>query len=100
LLVVLLLIVSLLPTACRTKSNTFVVALSDPIRTIDPIGSPSVDAASERVRTLMWDLVGIVRSDERLARAEDQLTELRTVHEDRWRRTRWTVSSRTLPIRR
>jgi L-aspartate oxidase len=50
----------------------------------------------ERVRSLMWELVGIVRSDERLARAEDLLTELRTVHEDRWRRTRWTADSAEL----
>ncbi len=81
-LVVLLLIVSLLPTACRTKSNTFVVALSDPIRTIDPIGSPSVDAASERVRTLMFnslvkknekfDYVGELASD--IQRSDDGLT--------------------------
>ena len=31
------------------------IALGDNIRTIDPIGSPSVDAASERVRTLIFN---------------------------------------------
>jgi L-aspartate oxidase len=50
----------------------------------------------ERVRDLMWELVGIVRSDGRLAEAEEQLTELRTIHEDRWRRTRWTADSAEL----
>ena len=32
------------------QKHAFVIALGDNIRTIDPIGSPSVDAASERVR--------------------------------------------------
>lgn len=40
---------------CRRKSNAFVIALGDNIRTIDPIGSPSVDAASERIRTLLFN---------------------------------------------
>ncbi len=37
------------------SSDAFVIALGDNIRTIDPIGSPSVDAASERVRTLIFN---------------------------------------------
>jgi peptide/nickel transport system substrate-binding protein len=41
--------------SCRRQSDTFVIALGDNIRTIDPIGSTSVDAASERVRTLMFN---------------------------------------------
>ena len=50
-LVLLLVLTSLLilPPSCRRRSDTFVIALGDNIRTIDPIGSPSVDAASERV---------------------------------------------------
>jgi len=48
---------------CRRKSNTFVIALGDNIRTIDPIGSPSVDAASERVRTLLFN--SLVKKDEK-----------------------------------
>ena len=48
---------------CRKRSNTFVVALGDNIRTIDPIGSPSVDAASERVRTLMFN--SLVKKDDK-----------------------------------
>ncbi len=52
LLLVLLLALSL-PAGCRRNhtGGPFVIALGDNIRTIDPIGSPSVDAASERVRT-------------------------------------------------
>ncbi len=51
-------------TSCRrTRSNTFVVALSDNVKTIDPIGSPSVDAASERVRSLMFN--SLVKKDEK-----------------------------------
>jgi peptide/nickel transport system substrate-binding protein len=48
---------------CRRRSNSFVIALGDNIRTIDPIGSPSVDAASERVRTLLFN--SLVRKDEK-----------------------------------
>src|SRR6266404_1298588 len=60
----LLLIAIVLPSACRrTQSNVFVVALSDNIKTIDPIGSPSVDAASERVRTLIFN--SLVKKDEK-----------------------------------
>src|SRR5437868_13376599 len=63
-LTVLLLIAIILPAGCRrTQSNVFVVALSDNIKTIDPIGSPSVDAASERVRTLMFN--SLVKKDEK-----------------------------------
>ena len=47
--------------SCRTKSTTFVIALSDNVKTIDPIGSPSVDAASERVRALMFN--SLVKKD-------------------------------------
>jgi ABC-type transport system substrate-binding protein len=48
---------------CRQPSNSFVIALGDNIRTIDPIGSPSVDAASERVRVLMFN--SLVKKDEK-----------------------------------
>ncbi|CAN5817355.1 ABC transporter substrate-binding protein [soil metagenome] len=78
----LLLIVALFPAGCRRKSGAFVIALGDNIRTIDPIGSPSVDAASERVRTLMFnslvkknekfDYVGELASD--IQRSDDGLT--------------------------
>jgi peptide/nickel transport system substrate-binding protein len=55
----------MLPAACRRdrSGGPFVIALGDNIRTIDPIGSPSVDAASERVRTLMFN--SLVRKDEK-----------------------------------
>ena len=58
--VLLLLLLSL---GCRRHSSAFVIALGDNIRTIDPIGSPSVDAASERVRTLMFN--SLVKKDEK-----------------------------------
>ncbi|HKS08316.1 MAG TPA: ABC transporter substrate-binding protein, partial [Pyrinomonadaceae bacterium] len=64
LLVVLIVFAMMAPTACRTRnSNAFVIALGDNIRTIDPIGSPSVDAASERVRTLIFNT--LVKKDEK-----------------------------------
>lgn len=82
LLVSTLMVAACLPAACRRQSNGFVIALGDNIRTIDPIGSPSVDAASERVRTLIFN--SLVRKDEKfdyvgelasnIQRSEDGLT--------------------------
>ena len=60
---VALLAISLLASGCRHKSDTFVIALSDNIKTIDPIGSPTVDAASERVRALMFN--SLVKKNEK-----------------------------------
>ncbi len=57
------LLLALVPVGCRRHSDTFVIALGDNIRTIDPIGSPSVDAASERVRTLMFN--SLVKKNEK-----------------------------------
>src|SRR5205809_1794026 len=57
------LLAMLLPTACRRRSGVFVIALSDPIRTIDPIGAASTEAASERVRTLIFN--SLVKKDEK-----------------------------------
>lgn len=45
------------------EGNRAVIALSDNLKTIDPIGSPSVDAASERVRSLMFN--SLVKKDEK-----------------------------------
>ena len=90
-LVLLLVLTSLLifPTSCRRRSDAFVIALGDNIRTIDPIGSPSVDAASERVRTLIFntlvkkdekfDYVGELASD--IKRSDDGLTYTFTLHD-------------------
>src|SRR2546423_12822218 len=51
------------PACRRNRSGAFVIALSDNVKTIDPIGSPSVDAASERVRSLMFN--SLVKKDEK-----------------------------------
>jgi len=58
-----ILVLALLPAGCRKQSTSFVIALGDNIRTIDPIGSPSVDAASERVRALMFN--SLVKKNEK-----------------------------------
>ena len=81
-LVVVLASLLIVPAGCRQRGNAFVIALGDPVRTIDPIGSPSVDAASERVRTLMFN--SLVKKDEKfdytgelasdIKRSEDGLT--------------------------
>ncbi len=61
-LLLILVLLTVLPLGCRRKRNdAFVIALGDNIRTIDPIGSPSVDAASERVRVLMFN--SLVKKD-------------------------------------
>src|SRR5690242_15189345 len=79
----------IVPLGCRRRSNAFVIALGDNVRTIDPIGSPSVDAASERVRTLMFnslvkknekfDYVGELASD--IKRSDDGMTYTFTLHD-------------------
>jgi peptide/nickel transport system substrate-binding protein len=82
-LLIFLCVLLLIPPGCRPQRiNSFVIALGDPVRTIDPIGSPSVDAASERVRTLMFnslvkknekfDYTGELASD--IKRSDDGLT--------------------------
>jgi len=73
---------SSMTSSCRRQSNVFVIALSDNVKTIDPIGSPSIDAASERVRVLMFN--SLVKKDEKfdyvpelaskIDRSEDGLT--------------------------
>ncbi|HEV8429992.1 MAG TPA: ABC transporter substrate-binding protein [Pyrinomonadaceae bacterium] len=90
-LILLVFIISALlaPPACRRRSDTFVIALGDNIRTIDPIGSPSVDAASERVRTLIFN--SLVKKDERfdytgelasdVKRSDDGMTYTFTLHD-------------------
>lgn len=60
---VALLAVALTLPACRTSSDAFVIALSGNIATLDPIGAASVDAASERVRVLMFN--SLVRKNEK-----------------------------------
>ncbi len=89
LLIFVLIPMLILPLGCRRRSDAFVIALGDNIRTIDPIGSPSVDAASERVRTLIFN--SLVKKDENfdyvgelassIQRSEDGLTYTFTLHE-------------------
>ncbi len=63
-LILLVFTISLLVVGgCRRRNDAFIMALGDNIRTIDPIGSPSVDAASERVRTLIFN--SLVKKDEK-----------------------------------
>ena len=89
-LLVFLVSVLLVPPACRRRSDTFVIGLGDNIRTIDPIGSPSVDAASERIRTLIFnslvkknekfDYTGELATDP-IKRSDDGLTYTFTLHD-------------------
>ena len=45
-LVLLVAVLLTLGSSCRRRNSGFVIALGDNIRTIDPIGSPTVDAAA------------------------------------------------------
>jgi peptide/nickel transport system substrate-binding protein len=89
-LLVLLISVLLVPPACRRRSDMFVIGLGDNVRTIDPIGSPSVDAASERIRTLIFN--SLVKKNEKfdytgdlavdpIKRSDDGLTYTFTLHD-------------------
>ena len=63
-LLFVLLALLIFPPGCNRRGNdAFVIALGDNIRTIDPIGSPSVDAASERLRTLIFN--SLVKKNEK-----------------------------------
>ncbi|HYX28039.1 MAG TPA: ABC transporter substrate-binding protein [Pyrinomonadaceae bacterium] len=71
------------------EGNRAVIALSDNIKTIDPIGSPTVDAASERVRSLIFN--SLVKKDEKfdyvgelasnIQRSDDGLTFIFTLRD-------------------
>lgn len=88
-LLIFLFALLIIPPGCRRRSNAFVIALGDNVRTIDPIGSPSVDAASERVRTLIFnslvkknekfDYTGELASD--IKRSDDGRTFTFTLHD-------------------
>lgn len=77
-----LLMAVLFPASCRhdRSGGPFVIALGDNIRTIDPIGSPSVDAASERVRTLMFN--SLVRKDEKFDYVGELASEVKRSADD------------------
>lgn len=63
LLILLLTAAATILPGCRTRSDAFVIALSGNISTLDPIGAATVDAASERVRVLMFN--SLVRKNEK-----------------------------------
>ncbi|HKC63786.1 MAG TPA: ABC transporter substrate-binding protein [Pyrinomonadaceae bacterium] len=87
-LLALALAAMLLP-GCRNRSETFVIALPDKISTLDPIGSPVVDAASERIRALVFN--ALVKKNEKfdyipdlatdIKRADDGLSYTFTLHD-------------------
>ncbi|MGB7922104.1 MAG: ABC transporter substrate-binding protein [Pyrinomonadaceae bacterium] len=75
-LVLTLLAALLIQPGCRNSRDTFVVALSDPISTLDPVGSPTIDSASERVRVLMFN--SLVRKNEKYDYVPDLASDIKT----------------------
>lgn len=60
----ILLMLSLLIQSCqRSRTTSFVLAISDSIQTLDPMGGVNVDVGSERMRQLMFN--SLVRKNER-----------------------------------
>ena len=74
-LVIVLVSLMIVPLGCRRRSDAFVIALGDNIRTIDPVGSPSVDAASERLRTLIFNT--LVKKDEKFDYAGELASDIK-----------------------
>lgn len=50
-------------TGCRRRNSAFVVAISESIMTLDPMGGANVDPGSERMRQLMFN--SLIRKNER-----------------------------------
>lgn len=81
-LLIFLMAVSFLPGCRRNRSESFVMAISDSIQTLDPMGGANVDLGSERMRQLLFN--SLVRKNEKLeyvgelasdiVRSEDGLT--------------------------
>lgn len=73
-LLIVLMAAMLLP-ACRNRGETFVIALSDKISTLDPIGSETVDAASERIRVLIFN--SLVKKNEKYDYVPDLASDIK-----------------------
>jgi peptide/nickel transport system substrate-binding protein len=76
---ILLVAATMILPGCRTRGDAFVVALSDNISTLDPIGSPTIDAASERVRVLMFN--SLVRKNEKFEYVPELATNIQTAED-------------------
>ncbi len=74
-LLILIIGALLLLPGCRNRSETFVIALSDKISTLDPIGSPTVDVASERIRVLIFN--SLVKKDKNFDYVPDLATDIK-----------------------
>jgi peptide/nickel transport system substrate-binding protein len=76
--------------SCRDRGSNFTIALSDKISTLDPIGKESVDAASERIRVLIFN--SLVKKNEKfdyvpdlasdITRADDGMSYTFTLHDN------------------
>ena len=88
-LIVVLISLMIFPWGCRRRSDAFVIALGDNVGSIDPIGAATVDAASERIRVLIFNT--LVKKDEKfdykgelasdIRRSDDGLTHTFTLRD-------------------
>ncbi len=78
LLVLTILIIGFISNAstCRNRDHQFTIALDGKFSTLDPIGATTVDANSERLRTLMYN--SLIKKNEKFEYIGDLAKEIKT----------------------
>jgi peptide/nickel transport system substrate-binding protein len=74
-LLLVLALAAMLMSGCRKRGEMFVIALDSKISTLDPVGSASVDAASERIRALVFN--SLVKKNEKFDYVPDVASDIK-----------------------